>query len=45
MPKFVKFDCTACLSAATICFETMVHSDVGLVQFVTDVGRLATYYK
>ena len=45
MQKFVKFDRAACLSTATICFETTVHSDVGLVPFATDVGRLATYYR
>ena len=43
MPKFVKFNCTACLSMATIGFETTVHGDVGLVPFATDVGWLATY--
>ena len=43
--KLVKFNCAACLSTATICFETTVHSDVGLVPFATDVGHLATYFR
>ena len=43
MPKFVKFDRAARLSTATICFETTVHSEVGLVPFDTDVGHLVTY--
>ena len=46
MPKFVKFDCAVCLSTTTICIETTMHSDLGMVPFATDVECLATneYY-